>query len=739
MAKPAAVAVAHQTGATMSRLTQLLRRVEQRDPALAKELASEVKALTGRRGFGLNFEHHVPENVELPGRRVRRGDKVRFLAPSGEAQPHPDERLWLVTRVEGRGENRTAHLVEYRPATVPESTTRPVADLVVVAEFPDPIYPGLRSTGKVERGSDKPYHTVINGENYHALQALLFAYEGKISCIYLDPPYNTRDKDWKYNNDYVDRDDAYRHSKWLAMMERRLKLAKKLLNPEESVLIVTIDEKEVHRLGLLLEQVFTDVRAQLVTIVINPLGQERSQELSRVEEYAFFIFIGNAKPSLLTDDLLEAETDELQDEAKPEPEFTAPEPVRWERLLRGGADATRARNPDLFYPVFIDPTKRTIVSVGSPIPRDMERSAVATPGGTTPVWPIRQSGYEGRWRCSPDYFRNLLRLGYARVGTYDRQRGQWTLLYLGKAQIARIESGEIDVLGRASDGSVILGPAPERQVFVLPKTVWNRSSHRAGKYGTSLLGAVIPGRVFPYPKALYAVEDTLRVAIGNNSEALILDFFAGSGTTAHAVMRLNRQDGGRRRSILVTNNEVSDEEARVLRARGYRPGDSEWEALGICEYITKPRVQAAITGQTPDGDPIRAGYKFTDEFPMAEGFQENAEFFRLTYEDPECVRHDLAFEAIAPLLWMKAGSEGRRIETPTDTYDLAKTYGVLFNLDAAAPFVEAVSAREGMRVAYIVTDDEKQYQLIARELPQRVQPVRLYEAYLGTCRITGEE
>lgn len=92
-------------------------------------------------------------------------------------------------------------------------------------------------------------------------------------------------------------------------------------------------------------------------------------------------------------------------------------------------------------------------------------------------------------------------------------------------------------------------------------------------------------------------------------------------------MRLNKQDGGRRRSIVVTNNEVSDNEARSLRALGHRPGDPEWEAFGIYEYITKPRVRAAITGQTPDGGPTKGDYKFNDEFPMAEGFEENAEFF----------------------------------------------------------------------------------------------------------------
>lgn len=148
-----------------------------------------------------------------------------------------------------------------------------------VAEYDQPIYAGLKETGRVERGGDKPYQVVINGENYHALETLAFAYAGKVDCIYIDPPYNTGARDWKYNNDYVDGSDAYRHSKWLAFMERRLKLAKQLLNPNDSVLIVTIDEKEYARLELLLESVFPNATGiQTVSITINKNGVARGNQ-----------------------------------------------------------------------------------------------------------------------------------------------------------------------------------------------------------------------------------------------------------------------------------------------------------------------------------------------------------------------------------------------------------------------------------------------------------------------------
>lgn len=189
-----------------------------------------------------------------------------------------------------------ADLKPYQSPSYDENECEPrsvaVDDVVPVAEYDQPIYAGLKETGRVERAGDKPYQVVINGENYHALETLAFAYAGKVDCIYIDPPYNTGARDWKYNNDYVDGSDAYRHSKWLAFMERRLKLARQLLNPNDSVLIVTIDEKEYLRLGMLLESVFNGAKIQMVTSVINPKGNRRDNEFSRCEEYLFFVLIG---------------------------------------------------------------------------------------------------------------------------------------------------------------------------------------------------------------------------------------------------------------------------------------------------------------------------------------------------------------------------------------------------------------------------------------------------------------
>ena len=346
-----------------SRLSNLLRQVETQDPQLAADLKREVEALSGRRAFGLNFERHIPETVELPNRSVRRGDKVRFLPKRGEKPSSVDRRLWRVGRIRRTDEGRMADLVQHQdPEAEHQTASRAVVDLVVVAEFRDPIYPGLVSTGKVERGGDKPFHTVINAENFHALQLLLYTHEGKVDAIYIDPPYNTGARDWKYNNDYVDSDDIYRHSKWLAMMVRRLTLAKRLLNPDASVLIVTIDEKEVHRLGLLLQQVFPGAHIQVVTSVISAKGVVRVGQFSRVEENIFFVTFGDAGIQRWTSNMLPSYKEDANEIAGADEE-TEEEPllpVEWLGLRRREPSSTRGARPNQFYPIFVNISTRSL-------------------------------------------------------------------------------------------------------------------------------------------------------------------------------------------------------------------------------------------------------------------------------------------------------------------------------------------------------------------------------------------
>ncbi len=343
------------------------------------------------------------------------------------------------------------------------------------------------------------------------------------------------------------------------------------------------------------------------------------------------------------------------------------------------------------------------------------------------------------WGLNPKSLEKLHEKGCVKVTKNNRRGSQgYSVYYLTSGKVKALEDGQAEIIGKNPDGSIQARYIEGQKA--IPTTMWMRESHNAQSHGTKLLSKFIPGRKFPFPKSLYAVEDALKYFIKEKSNATILDFFAGSGTTAHAVFRLNKQYDGKRQCISVTNNEVAADEQNALREKGLRPGDAEWERHGICDFITKPRVQAAITGKTPDGQPINGDYKFTDEFPMAEGFEENAEFFTLTYETPVSVNHNRAFARIAPLLWLRAGSRGRRIDKlPQAGWEVVDAYGLLVEVDVATPFCRAIKKAKDLRVAYIVTDDDRRFQAIARRLPDGVEPVRLYESYLTNFSFANGE
>ena len=398
----------------MSRLTELIAQAKAKDPALGQELEREFQVISSRRSFGLNFERHLPETVELPGRPVRKGDKVRVLPPRGSTAKG-DQRLWKVLGFNTPNGARLAQ-VELLHASEPERQQVAVEDLVVVAEFRDYIYPGLVSTGKIERGGIKPFHTVINGENFHVLEALTFTHRGKIDAIYIDPPYNSGAKDWKYNNDYVEKEDLYRHSKWLAMMERRLNIAAQLLNPANSVLIVAIDDKEVVRLGLLLEQIFQDAKQEMITTVINPRGKYRLGEFARCEEYLYFITFGEAKVL-----------------GEPDEDFGAGATVGWRTLRRSdlsSARGTKKGGTGQFFPIYINSAGR-IEKIGQPLEHGVERTTAPAVPGCTAVFPIRDDGTEMNWGLTAPSVETLLKNGFVRIGRFTPDKPQnYELSYL---------------------------------------------------------------------------------------------------------------------------------------------------------------------------------------------------------------------------------------------------------------------------------------------------------------------
>ena len=438
-----------------------------------------------------------------------------------------------------------------------------------------------------------PWNFIIEGDNLQALYLLEKTHKGKVDCIYIDPPYNNRNKSWKYNNDFVDINDSYIHSKWMSLMATRLTLAKKLLNPSNSVLIVTIDEKEYLHLGCMLEELFPEAEIEMITSVISAKGVYRVGQFSRVEEYIFFVRINSA--------IQQQRMNMLDGEVKK----SSLRSIEWIGLRRREPSSKRGARPNQFYPIFVNEKDGTIISIGDAIADDVDRHEITGPDNSIAIWPLDSKWIETLWGLTPEVLRKNLEKGYVKI-KWNKKSKKGTPYYLPTGTILDIENGTATVRGYENDGSIIA--YYEDEGTVPPKRVWNMKSHNAETYGTNILSELLPDRQFPYPKSLYAVYDCLNFVIGQNPNAIVLDFFAGSGTTLHALSLLNAVDNGHRKAIIVTNNEHSAKEEAQLRAEGFEEGDEYWERTGVAKYITWPRIEAAINGISSTGTPLTGDY-----------------------------------------------------------------------------------------------------------------------------------
>lgn len=711
-------------GGKVARLDDLIARVKSLD--LRRELEVSLSEMKRHRRFGLVYEDHAPELSALHGLPVEVGSLVQ------RRDVPRDSSLWRVSAMDSQGKNATLIQVENG-----SEISVAFRDLLVVKQFGEPIYPSLTSLGAVSRGGAKPYHVAINGENFHALQLLVYLCEGQVDCIYIDPPFNTGARDWKYNNQYVDTTDAWRHSKWLSMMEKRLKLAKRLLK-EDGVLIVAIDEHEVHHLGMLLERLFPEYQTQMITIVINPKGTGRAN-FGRVEEYAFFVVpdLGydvipempvefSQEGTIIAVDSekwfeardQEGDGDEKGDDEQDETgavEVGGEDDV-WEyrhARRRGAESSYRHQRPNQFYPIYIDEEARKVVRTGPSIPADAEPDFQEL-DGLRPIWPIDKEGRGRVWAFIPDSMQARIDTGDVVLRTYNSKTDSWTINYR----------------------------VPKKRTRKL-KTVWVKKEYDAGTHGTELLRRILgePG-LFQFPKSVYAVKDSLAAVVRDRPNALIVDFFAGSGTTMHATCLLNAEDGGSRRTILVTNNEVSQRDAKRLNKEGFLPGDAEFEARGIFELVTRPRCQAVVTGLRPDKTPIPGWHLDATGGkrgrPFKDGFEESVEFFQLDYLDPDEVDLRRQFEAIHPGLWLGAGAVGER-EKPPKGADFwippNSTYGVIFEESRFRKFREALETHPRITNLWIVTDSEEAFAEMQQELAPGVRASMLYYDYLHSFRI----
>lgn len=658
-------------------LDQLISQVG--DESLRDRIAREVELLRGSRRFGLVFDRHLPESVRLPGHPIRKGVKVGLRDESaGDA--------WRVVRF--TDPSRSTVLLDG------DGGERTAAELVVIREFGEPIFPGLRSVERLARGpAHAPWHTVINGENFHVLQALRSTHHRKVDLIYIDPPYNTGNEGWIYNDRYVADQDRAKSSKWLSFLERRLLIARDLLK-KTGIIVVAIGDDEHHRLRILLDQIFGD--QNFISDVVWQGGRKNdSRYVSNGADYMLIYAKNEAalaerevrwreqKPGL--HEVLEAAGrcwaesagDEIAAESAMRAWFKSQSkdsPVQsLGRYVYFLPDGTLCRDSDLM----------------SPNPRPNLQYDVIHPATGKPA--VRHAN---GWRWSKETMERLVAEGH--------------VIFRADPNVPpRLKKPLEDAQGQVA------------------RSVFDRERTHSGRG----LQEVFGDKRFPFPKDHQVLMRWIGLAAP--ADAVILDFFGGSGTTTEAVVRLNAEDGGTRQSILVTNNEVGAKQAKALRKGGHHPGDPEWEALGVFEYVTHPRVATVVTGTRPDGT------------TYSDGLPANLEFFDLTYLDPGTVRRGREFEAIAPLLWLEAGAVGERIETvPNEGWALTPTYGVLFAVDALAPFATAVAdaakAETPPRLAFIVTDSPVEYQSAAERLPVGVETVRLYQNYLANYMVNVE-
>lgn len=716
----------------MAALNDLINQIT--DTELRNRIQREVDKLAKQKKFGLVFEEYLPECTPLYDMPFKVGCQV-MLRDSKE-----DKSIYTVLKLED-GQAYCA-----KKGSKDNPLVFPVRDIVRVAEFGEPIYPYLKPLDTVCNAPESDlWHTLIEADNYHALQLLEYLYAGKVDCIYIDPPYNTGARDWKYNNDYVDSSDAYRHSKWLSMMEKRLKIAKKILNPADSILLLTIDDNELSHIKILLDELFPECQIQIVDMFINPKGKARIGRLSQVDEYLLLLYMGNAK-------------------TVPENSNVEGEEIRWPYLRRSDVESARGTTKggtQQFYPIYVNPNTEKIEKIGRPLLPKQPLTDAEDITGLIPVFPIREDGKHMNWGLTGGSLEYALKNGCVRVMKSKNPNQAYNFAYVTMPSIQKALAGEYVISGIRNDGTkiIILPSGKESQ----KPTAWRRTAYDANIYGTQLVGSILGEKRFSFPKSLYSVYDALQIYVKTKPDALIVDFFAGSGTTLHAINLMNAEDNGHRRCIMVTNNEVSEAEAKALINDGHSPGDEEWERLGIARHVTWPRTVCSIIGRDIKGRPLLGDYgtyheeyipdqqrgkykkvKMPDnprlaEMKMADGFKANAAFFQLSFLDKTAVALGLQFKEMLPLLWMKAGAvgpcpslDGQNI--PDMLVLQQNKFAVLVNETAFAMFEQRLSEHQEIQTAFLITDYEVNYRSMKKSLNVETT-YQLYRDYLDNFRI----
>lgn len=379
-------------------------------------------------------------------------------------------------------------------------------------------------------------HILIEGENLLALMAMQYTHidengKGMIDVIYIDPPYNTGSVSFAYN-------DKFEKSEWLSMMDIRLKLAKNLLK-DDGVIFISIDERYQAELKLLLNDVFGPDNALSTVAVVNNLkGRSDDKFFATAYEY-LFVYAKNKMNAVIYG---------LPMDEKTNAEYKYEDAVSRYKLVslkKTGKNCYKEDRPNMYYPIYYDESSKQL-------------SLNHHDGGIEILPSI--NGREGCWRWGKDKFQK-----YAASELVCKKQKDEYAIYVKMRDIV--------------DGS-------ERTTK--PKTIWLDPKYDSGA-GTRMIKDIFGDKTFENPKPLEYIKDILKIS--TKKDSVVFDFFAGSGTTGHAVLDLNKEDGGHRQFILCTNNELGKDALKTAKKNGYIAGSEKYEDLGVCHAVTYPRMQ----------------------------------------------------------------------------------------------------------------------------------------------------
>ena len=389
-----------------------------------------------------------------------------------------------------------------------------------------PVLTEVKERAILSTDADAPNHILIEGDNLEALTALSYSHEGKIDVIYIDPPYNTGNKDFTYNDDYVDREDGFRHSKWLSFIFKRLRIAKRLLT-DKGFIFISIDDNEQANLKMLCDEVFGEKQFKSNSIIMNNRGGRDYGGVALQHDYILIYSKSIGELNLIND------TDkqfQYQDEI-------------------GGFNLMELRNrnvkfnidnrPNLCYPFYVNPQKSDS--------NGLLELSLEPKDGFVEVYPAKSNGIQTVWR--------------------------W-----GKEEKSRKNLNK-EIFGKVNRNGGYMIVQKYRKTVRMQRSIWDDKEF-VNERGSEVLKEILTQNIFSYPKSLFTIKRVLE--LGSDESSIILDFFAGSGTTLHATMQLNAEDGGNRQCILVTNNENN-----------------------ICEEVTYERNKRVINGYTtPKGEQV---------------------------------------------------------------------------------------------------------------------------------------